>query len=952
MISSTARDLPQHRKQAIDACLRMGMFPIMMEHLPASDEEAVSASIRMVDEADIYLLLLAQRYGYIPKKHNAKKISLTEMEYDRALERKIPRLVLLMDDDHSIKAADVETGEGAAKLERFKNRVGIERVRDKFISPEDLRGKLIHAFIPFREHNLDGLHHISDVPSPPHKYVAHPYTLLQTHKLIGRQAELQLLTDWIRGNAVETDGHNIAADSVRIMSLVAIGGMGKSALTWKWFHEVAPQEMKFLTGRLWWSFYESDATFENFVIRSLAYVSTRTIADVQKIPAHERESQLFAALDRNPFLIVLDGLERILIAYARMDASRLDDGKIGKERPLRKTIDPSVGRFLQKLSQVDRSRILVSSRLYPAELETVVADPIPGTFVLKLDGLSDDDAMDLWRTFCISGSRRELMPVFMAFAKHPLLIQALAGEVRRYRKAPGNFEEWRKTNRQFEPSKFSRARDAMGHVLEFALRGLNEKTQKVLSTIAAFRMPAGYNTLAALLIQNRGRNLCKSEPELDQILSELEDRALLGWDKHSNRYDLHPIVRAVVWESLKAKTRSSIFKRFHHYFSELECSDEPAQTLDDLTPAIELYSSLLELKRFFEAYQVYQDRLHESLKGLGALRVQIELLQPLLQNTSEGFPRLEDAQGLFEAMTIIAEAFSKTGQCHNALHFLCCAHSLSVTAVMLHGPYPWVLCDVSHTLLLAGHLYGAYRAAIDAKSLPNWDSREGLALLGAVCAACGNKEKALEIIINLRSEVFTPKVFNVREMWAIAQGNLWINEFKSLFTYVTAEFNLGSRNSHIEYIWAKRLKGEAALGLQDLKGADVLLYDALAHARAVGLVVEELPVLVALAELRRRQENLKAARECLGDVWEPAEVGPYRLVHADAFNILAQIERDALDKASAIEAATKAYRLAWCDGPPFAYHLGLEKAKQHLRELGAPEPDMPQFAESEADPIL
>jgi hypothetical protein len=28
-ISSTSRDLPAHRKQAMDACLRMGMFLIM-----------------------------------------------------------------------------------------------------------------------------------------------------------------------------------------------------------------------------------------------------------------------------------------------------------------------------------------------------------------------------------------------------------------------------------------------------------------------------------------------------------------------------------------------------------------------------------------------------------------------------------------------------------------------------------------------------------------------------------------------------------------------------------------------------------------------------------------------------------------------------------------------------------------------------------------------------------
>ena len=41
MISSTARDLPEHRQEVMDACLRQGMFPIMMEHLPASDAEAV-----------------------------------------------------------------------------------------------------------------------------------------------------------------------------------------------------------------------------------------------------------------------------------------------------------------------------------------------------------------------------------------------------------------------------------------------------------------------------------------------------------------------------------------------------------------------------------------------------------------------------------------------------------------------------------------------------------------------------------------------------------------------------------------------------------------------------------------------------------------------------------------------------------------------------------------------
>ncbi len=103
--------------------------------------------------------------------------------------------------------------------------------------------------------------------------------------------------------------------------------------------------------------------------------------------------------------------------------------------------------------------------------------------------------------------------------------------------------------------------------------------------------------------------------------------------------------------------------------------------------------------------------------------------------------------------------------------------------------------------------------------------------------------------------------------------------------------------------------------------------------------------------MHRRQGDLNAARELLDDVWEPAERGPYKLFHADACNVLAQIERDAGNHAAAVEAATKAYRLAWCDGPPFAYHWGLQKAKAHLAALGAPEPDMPPFDASKYEPM-
>jgi hypothetical protein len=81
------------------------------------------------------------------------------------------------------------------------------------------------------------------------------------------------------------------------------------------------------------------------------------------------------------------------------------------------------------------------------------------------------------------------------------------------------------------------------------------------------------------------------------------------------------------------------------------------------------------------------------------------------------------------------------------------------------------------------------------------------------------------------------------------------------------------------------------------------------------------------------------------------ERGPYPLQRADAFNVLAAIALAEGDKPAAIAAATNAFRAAWCDGPPYAYHWGLQKAKAHLAVLSAPEPVLPPFDESKFEPM-
>jgi tetratricopeptide (TPR) repeat protein len=971
MISSTARDLPEHRKEMVDACLRQGMFPVMMEHPPVSGDEAISASLAMVDAGDIYLGIFAQRYGFVPPGHS---ISVTEMEYNRAVERKIPRLIFLMGEDHPITAKDVEKGEGAIKLEAFKERVRLENIVDFFNSAAELRGHVIDRLSKQREPDLTAFHYVSDIPAPPEAFIAHPYTLLQTHRLVGRQGELNLLTDWVSKPASDVY-------ATRILNVVAIGGMGKSALTWKWFNEIAPQEMKPLAGRMWWSFYESDARFENFVTRGLAYVTRRPLAEVGQIPAPEREAQLLAALDHEPFLIVLDGLERMLIAYARMDAAHLSDDDYDQrtanwvanayglpasaaqsfigQHLLRKTADPRAGSFLRKLTMVRAARILVSTRLYPADLQNNVnGESLGNSFALFLPGLTEDDALELWRAFGVTGARDTLLPLFQRVDRHPLLLQSLAREVAHYRPDRGNFDRWRRDHPDFDPFSLPLVQ-AKSHVLEFALRGLDEGARQALHIIAAFRMPASYDTLTQLLVGKA--KPCADERELDRVLAELEDRGLVGWDKRANRYDLHPIVRGVVWNGLGVDARVGVYTNLHAHFETVPkiVDWQRISCLEDLTPAIELYNTLIGLGRYDAARRLYQERLQDAaLYRLSASRQQVELLEMLFPDGLDQLPRLRDPVDQAYALIVLAHGYLYSGQPGRATPFYRWANTI-YSELKRDEYYTVGLYSLSLTLGLLGELYeseaAARRALVITREQQNrFNEAHDLLVLGLVLTVRGMAYESVSTL-HRSLRIFVEQIHSQGEGVTnsyLAQRALCFGEFTEARSLASYAWEIAKEtNYEADFISAARNQGAAALGLGDFPTADERLHHALTRARQVNRIEEELPALIALAELRRRQGDSKVAREYLDDVWEAAERGPYPLFHADARNVMAKIEQDAGNPTLAIEAATQAYRLAWCDGPPFSYHWGLEAARKHLRELGAPEPEMPPFDPSKYEPM-
>jgi hypothetical protein len=254
---------------------------------------------------------------------------------------------------------------------------------------------------------------------------------------------------------------------------------------------------------------------------------------------------LFDILNRQPYVLVPDGLERLLLAYARPDAARLADddldeltanvaaGALGLSASastsftgqvrLRLTADPRAGAFLKRLASVQAARVLVTSRLYPAELQTVTMEPVPGAFAYFLRGLAPNDAVQLWRGLGGSGSRAELVELFAAFDNYPLLIRALAGEVARFRRAPGDLAAWRQANPKFDPFRLPLVQ-RKSHVLEYALSGLTAADMLSLNTIAAFRAPTSYDILATLLVGHDQPGM--TEAGLDRALADLLSEAL------------------------------------------------------------------------------------------------------------------------------------------------------------------------------------------------------------------------------------------------------------------------------------------------------------------------------------------------------------------------------------------------------------------------------------------
>jgi len=175
-ISSTKEDLEAYRVAARDAAIRAGFLPRMMEYFVAEGAKPPYAEcIAKVNEADVLVVIVAHRYGWVPRDQPGPKAkrfkSISWLECGRARKNGKQVLAFLVDEKHEwplelrethrlTKAIEEgkytpelaeEVNRNVAKLKEFKQWLKSCGISMFFTNPDGLRADVEAALNGWRE---------------------------------------------------------------------------------------------------------------------------------------------------------------------------------------------------------------------------------------------------------------------------------------------------------------------------------------------------------------------------------------------------------------------------------------------------------------------------------------------------------------------------------------------------------------------------------------------------------------------------------------------------------------------------------------------------------------------------------------------------------------------------------------------------------------------------------
>jgi len=934
MVSSTVKDLTDLRDRLYDYLKEKGHEPWISgkpgfpKHL---DENSMTACVKAVENCDYFILILDRRAGLTYKKTGT---SITEAEYEAASNKPMSIFVRVFVDSQ-------------CKIYRQLPKEQRKEVKwDCDPGVYDFYNRLQHLDnVPWRHLFSDfsdiESHLVADIKNSERRsgllaksFIPHPYP--EAPNFTGRKNERKMLDDWFSKDA----GHPV-------LSIVAFGGMGKSALTWRWMQEEILDKGIQLDGVVWWSFYEKGMTFDTF-IRDFAAHKWGEDSPIFRKTIYDLYNAVYNEFQKNNYLIVFDGLERILRAYTGLGSPYQGDKVIEDPRQdYLACIDPNAGSFLQHLANpINKSKTLITTRLHPKELDIIV-----GCKKEELRRMHQDDAVEFYRREGISGTRAEIQNACGKYGYHPLTMRLLAGMIKEHETDPGNVA----VCEGLEKIEDTAPKEHL--ILQCAYEALDDGKKKFVSSLAAFRAPMDFKAIEA--ISEFG-----SKAELTKALKEVVNRGLLFRREEKNEagkttviYDMHPIVRSYCYDRLKDK--EGVHTQLIDYFASVP-EPENIESIDDLEPVIELYWHTVGAGKYDEACDLLFERLipNPLYYQFGAYNLCTELLSALFPDGLDKPPRLKNEGAQAWTLNELANSFSLSGQPGKAV-------PLSERQIEIREKQ-----GVKKSVAIGlGNLADDQLKIADLAAAEE-NLRRSIALCQEIedefSEAIGHRELSRVLAYLGRFEEAKKELYISTEYWKSTddyQGLSVVWAYRAISALLQdepeealeaarqalemAEETAITRYPHErDFIRAHWLLGAARLALKDYDGAEKHLSEALARCRRINNVEHEAPILLERAKLHLAKDRLDEAESTASEALEIANRCGYVLQQTEVHYFLAQLykEKDEIEKARQhAETARDRALQRWdiktetlVEKPPeHAYAPLLEKAEALLNELAS-----------------
>ncbi len=423
--------------------------------------------------------------------------------------------------------------------------------------------------------------------------------------LFGREEELETLDQ-----AWEDDDTNI-------VSLVAFGGVGKTALVNRWLRWMRKDTFRGAERAYAWSFYSQGAaegkqvSADPFIADALKWFGD---PDPTEGSVWDKAERLAELIRRQRTLLILDGLEPLQNPPGERQGS---------------IKDPGLKTLLRELANHNPGLCVITTRLEPTDLEDFFKSSVKN---INLEELSKEAGAELLASLEVNGTDEELRQAAEEFGGHALALTLLGsylktvynGDIRKRDRIPALIEH---------PDKGGHAKRVMRRYEQW-FKGKPELD--ILRIMGLFDRPAEKGAIEAVHADSPIEGLTTNlqgllDGKWKFALDRLRKVRLLSPadDDEPDTLDCHPLVREHFGEQLKANNptawKEAHSRLYEHYKS---AAKEFPDTIDEMRPLYAAVAHGCQGGRYQEAFDdVYWKRIYRpteegfsySMDTLGAV---------------------------------------------------------------------------------------------------------------------------------------------------------------------------------------------------------------------------------------------------------------------------------------------------------------------------------------------